>query len=266
MGKKGGVHEGSLAARVASVKADGNLAEARRLAADLQNLLGIAPEALAPWLQEVEDASKGIRASLGGELKAAAEDVGCQFDFRPPYVSMGCVTLHEVSTGTWNLSVLDGVTLESLHTHSAATLAQAARRHIDAIQETLSKARPFAKTLVAAYDLLRQSQPDQSHFSPNLLMALPRYGRGLKKELTSAVEEGTPLSRAQFGFLLSHIHSRGGEWGDDAVRLDFKGATQHVTRDPFRFVSLPGEDDPRRSSQPTPISSLKVVDMGGQQK
>lgn len=256
--------EKALAEAASVVCAEGNLAGAQRIAACVQNLLDASPDALKPWLDKAQGATSRLRHSLGADLRDLAASHRCHFDFRPPYITFGCVTLHERTAGIWELSILDGVTIDTLPTQSATTIANAAFNHIRAIEDSLKDAKLFAKTLGAAYQWLRHVIPERTFFSPNLLMLLCTHGRGIRRQLTSSLDSGAPISRAQFGFLLSRVHTAGQSWGKEGVRLEYHGATQHVTKDASRFVSLPGSDDPRHHSQHTPIADLAVYLSGGQ--
>lgn len=260
-------HTDTLAGAIASLRSQGNIKEFTAAVKYVQTKLDLPTEVVDQWVAKAEQEAPKIRHTLGSGLKEIAERNGCSFDFRPPYISFGCVMLHERIPETWDLSVLDGVVIESLSTQDAASLSGAALTQINRIQEALSKEEPFAKGLIAAYNWLRQAKtkPEDRFVAPNLLMVLCTYGKGLRKQLTSAVSTTpvSPLSRAEFSYLLARVRSRAMAGVKGFPKLEFHGATQLVTKDPSRFISIPNQDDPHQTTHSDPIAGIALEQLGG---
>ena len=258
-------HTDALAGAITSLCAEGNLKAFTDAVKYMQKTLDLPNETIEQWIAKAEQEAPKIRQSLGAGLKEAAQKNSCGFEFRPPYISFGAVTFHERTPGTWELSIMDGVVIETLSTQNAASLATAALAKIKRIKDVLDKDELHVKNLVAAYDWLRLSSTENRYVSPNLLMLLCTYGKGLRKQLTSAATANSvqPLSRAEFSYLLARIHRRAAEGIKGFPKLAFRGAIHVVTKDPSRFISIPGTDDPCQIEQRhTPVVEIALEATG----
>ena len=258
-------HTDALAGAITSLCAEGNLKAFTDAVKYMQKTLDLPNETAEQWIAKAEQEAPKIRQSLGAGLKEAAQKNGCGFEFRPPYISFGAVTFHERNPGTWELSIMDGVVIEALSTQNADSLATAALAKIKRIKDVLDKDEMHVKNLVAAYDWLQLSSTENRYVSPNLLMLLCTYGKGLRKQLTSAMTANSvqPLSRAEFSYLLARIHRRAVEGIKGFPKLAFRGAIHVVTKDPSRFISIPGTDDPCQIEQRhTPVVEIALDTTG----
>ncbi len=257
-------HTDALAGAITSLRAEGNLKAFTDAVKYIQKALDLPNETAEQWIAKAEQEAPKIRQSLGAGLKEAAQKNGCGFEFRPPYISFGAITFHERNPGTWELSIMDGVVIETLSTQNADSLATAALAKIKRIKDVLDKDEMHVKNLVAAYDWLQLSSTENRHVSPNLLMLLCTYGKGLRKQLTSATANAVqPLSRAEFSYLLARIHRRAAEGIKGFPKLAFHGAIHVVTKDPSRFISIPGTDDPCQIEQRhTPVVGIALETTG----
>lgn len=239
----------------------GDLSGIDQLVKRLASALKISPEILAPLSEQARARIEEQRANTGRKLRQAAEVMGCEVQYRPPYVSVGCVTLHEKRPGEWSLAVLDGVVLETIRTTNGKVLAEHAFAKIEEIESALQKTDAFIEDLQAAREAVRGSATNP--IPVNLLMVLGSHGRSLKKLLTSAdnLGAGQGLSRAQFGYLLSRVAHQGSESGKSAIlKLRFSGATQHDTKQPQHFIPIPDNSDPRRMTGHRRVTSVTISD------
>ncbi|HRY15581.1 MAG: hypothetical protein KDJ31_13360 [Candidatus Competibacteraceae bacterium] len=256
----------ALAESLSALRAQGNLKDFTDVVKHLQKSLDLPLEVIDQMIKIAEQEARRARKALGSGMKEAAEKQGCHFDYRPPYISFGCVTFHEQekNPGTWELSILDGVVIETLSSQNATRLAEAALGKINRIKDALSKEEAFVKNLIAAYEWWRLISPENRYVSPNLLMLLCTYGRGFRKQLTSAINtSSSPLARAEFSYLLARVHRRATEGVKGFPKMEFHGATQHVTKDPFRFIAIPNLDDPCQMTQSQLIAGLALEPLGG---
>jgi hypothetical protein len=60
------------------------------------------------------------------------------------------------------------------------------------------------------------------------------------------------------GYLLARVHRRSAEGDLTMPVLTTRGATQHVTTDPARYISIPHSDDPRQPSEPNPVAAVTI--------
>jgi hypothetical protein len=257
------VHDATkaLATALRKLREHGDIATLKRSFKTLEKELELQVDIFAPAIADVEAGLKCARERLGNELKQLAREANCEFKYVPPHITFGCVTLQEKTTGVWELSVLDGVPLETIRTVGASRLANRAVWHIEQIEAALAKSEAFLEILAAAYEMARVSAPEASQFSPNLLMLLASFGRTLKKQLVSVSgSEVRPLTRAQFGFLLERIRRMRNELEATSIpTLRFEGAVVQVTHQPSRFVAIPNGTDPRRNLPYRLVSSVALI-------
>ncbi len=215
--------------------------------------LHLQSDAFVLELSQRQEIIQSSRKAMGETLRQAAEKEGCECEFRPPYAYFGCVRFFEQQPNTWRVSVLDDVAIQTIETVNAEILATVALEIIVGIEAVLTKAKAFAKVFESNYQLLHKA----THFqfvSPNILMLLMTSDKSLKAHLTSSDDlTRTVVSRAQMAYLLKAFKQ-----GSD-LEISFTGATQHSTKEPHLFLSLPSFLEPRKHPQPIPISAVSLV-------
>jgi hypothetical protein len=251
----------ALTMALQQIHEQGDLARLKRAYRTLEKELGLQVDVFAPTLAKVEQDLKSARERLGTELRRLAREANCDFKYEPPHITFGCVTLREKSFGTWELSMLDDVVLETIHTTSASRLADRSIAHIEEVEVALTKTDAFLEAIQLAYDLARLSAPESTRFSPNLLMLLASFGKSLTKQLVSRDKlEARPLSRVQFGFLLEQVRRLRHE--SDALgvpALRFEGAVVQITGEPHRYLAIPSGTDPRRALPSRLVASIALT-------
>ena len=237
----------------------GRVDEVQRFLREQASILGLPGDAIAFLRNECETVARAVRSRQGNELRDAAEKERCDFEYKPPSVRFGCVSLRERS-GRWKVCVLDNVVLEEVASDSASDLAVAALRRIREIEMVLKQFDQYLKRLIAAYRALTLGPGGgEGYVSVNLLMAMcswPDVGRtlgGIETRSTS------PLQRHQMGYLLAAAKRRRAEGDDRVPEIALRGATQHDTADPSTHISVPRDDSPRVSSDAAPISALTLA-------
>lgn len=238
----------------------GNLSGVEKVVADLSSTIGLEETAVAPLLHRAREEAGRRPVGFDPELRAAAQKEGCAFESKHPYLLFGCITLHEKKPGEWTLSILDGVQVETIRSRRANVVAEHCIAQIVRIEDVLGRANALTEDILTAWDVLRGSAPGHDSISANLLMVLASHGRGLKNVLVSADagERRSPLSRAQFGYLLARI-SRGADNGlPSGIKIRFSGADQARTKNPANYIAIPENDDPRRTTGRRLVSTITI--------
>ena len=116
-----------MGTHLANLRDEGQSNELEKVLTDLVKILKLPENVLPLILQDVEAQAKLGSRYFGEQLKQIADEARCEFDYRPPFSRFGVVTIKEKQGGKgFELSVLDGVPLETLQTSSAHRVAQAA--------------------------------------------------------------------------------------------------------------------------------------------
>lgn len=243
---------GELAAAIAALQERGDIEGLNKVFDDFCAATEIQQDAFSTIISKANKRSEQLRKEFGHEIRELTRAVNCACDIKLPYVTIGCVKLHEKSQGRWELSVLDSEAITSFRAKLAEDLVENALEQIKAIEVALGKVDEFVRDLRKAYVFAKSDKVDR--VSANLLMLLTSYGRNLKKYLSSSGDliGGGGFSRAQFGFLLSAAHR--------AVPRDsiiMHGATQNDNK-PEKYVSVPKSVDPRELCEYRRITSLTI--------
>lgn len=247
----------AIEAAFKTLVAEADVSAIDKLLGELALALDVPTSILSPASERVRTTLLQQRGSLANDLREIAEARGCEVRCPLPYVSVGCVTLHERRPNEWSLSVLDDVPIQTIRTTNGRSLAAHALRVIDDIESFLEKWRSFTKDLRSARDALRRANDDT--IPANALMLLCAHGSALHALLTSP--RGAPadpgISRAQFGFLLRRLADEAGT-ASIGLTLAFSGATQHDTRHPEHYISIPDVPDPRRHCGHRRVASVTL--------
>lgn len=231
----------------------GAVHELRKATALLRKAFGLPSDSFRELLEAAETEGKRRDAALPADLRAIAEREKCDFELKRPHGHFGCVRLEEIETGRWRLLILDAGTTEEVCTADGAALAEAALRHIRSIEDALSRAAMFEQAFAAACRTYRAMIPDARQAPVNLLLLLCAFGKDLHRQLArGGIAPSPPLKRTEAAFLLARLlRSEQGQ-----QRFGTHGASQHVTGDVSRHLSLPASPDPRRCSDATPIDLI----------
>ncbi len=215
--------------------------------------LNLQTDAFVSTQLQRQEIVQSSRRTMGETLREIAAKENCECEFRPPNAYFGCVNFLEQQPNTWRVSVLDDVVITTIETVNAEVLAITALEIIMGIEAILTKAKALAKIFESSYQLLHRA----THFqfvSPNILMLLMTSDKLLKAHLTSTDDvTRTVITRAQMAYLLKAFKQ-----GND-LDISFTGATQHSTKEPHLYLSLPSFLEPRKHPQPTPISGIALA-------
>ena len=246
-------------ASLKALKDRGDVAGFENAVRELQDALQLPDDVVRVWLGEAAEREREVRRQLGPGLKEAALREACHFEFRPPYVTLGCVTIFEKQPGLWHLSVLDTVVIKRIETQNAEELANAALDIIRGIDAALLQAQELGKGVVVALQWLGDAYADMPDQPVNLVRLLCTYGKELRRGLGSTMDlPKYVLSREAFGYVLARLQRLAHEGSDGYPTLAFRGATQHVTPDPTRYVSVPKDDNPRSKSTHSAVTAIAV--------
>ena len=232
----------------------GDVLTLEELLPKLASALGVPTVVFDSITDRAQATAEQLRAAMGKDLHDCAEKAGCDAEFKPPYVSVGCVTYHEKPPGEWSLSILDSVVIDTIRTTSGDVLVEHAVQRIKNIESALGTIDSFSQDLKIAHSAICTTRSDPA--PANLLMLLCSHGKSLRRLLSSSektrFEQG--FSRAQFGYMLSCLAQRESSGG---VRLI--GATQHDTKSPQRYIAVPNNPDPRRTAGSRRVSAISIT-------
>jgi hypothetical protein len=224
---------------IESMSEQGDVSGLEQVFSKLALSVGVSADAFSPAVEKALHQAEQIKADFGPQLKKTAAEVTCQFSLRQPFVSLGCVRLHEKSEGKWVLSILDNEPIETIRSLDARVLVERSVTYIEQVEAALKDIDGFAENLKRAYATAKGDNCDR--VSANLLMVLCSHGRQLKKHASSSghIDIKTGFTRAQFSYLLGALkHSQSG------FPLHYHGATQHESQ-PERYIAVPESPDPR---------------------
>jgi hypothetical protein len=238
----------------------GAFAEVRRIVGKLGSSLELEKDALEPFLKKAEARITEQAKVTTRDLKDAAASSEIEVEVRSPYVSVGCVRLHEKKPGEWTVSVLDNVPGAVIRTSNGSLLAERAVGIIEGVERRLRDGEGFLESLSLA-----ASAFDLAKVPVNPLMVLCSHGRGLKKGFSSAdtLPPRDGLSRGEFGHLLAWIKAEGASETSEGARIHFHGATQQETNRAHQFVPVPDRPEPRKILKHRLISRISISHEGG---
>jgi hypothetical protein len=249
----------SMRSGVEDLARRGRFDELSRVLIKVAKELRLSEKALDDLLVHCKEVNATFQNQFGSELKLAAEKARCFFDYKPPIISFGCVRLRQTKPGHWIVHVIDNAELEVVRSDDAQDIAAAALRRIDEIDGALKSFDSFAAALKSAYGFFKRLHGRVEELSPNLLMLICGGGPSVVRQLAGLGETRcTSLGRHQMGYLLASLRRRHAEGDGRLPRIAFRGATQHVTTDPYRYVSIPHTDDPREPSEPCPVTGISL--------
>jgi hypothetical protein len=244
-------HSKGLMTALRRLAESGQAASLQKAIGALATELSVPIDAFSELIATADAAAKDSRRKIGDDLRQAATDAACAFEFRLPFVTFGCVTLHEKDVGVWELTILDKTVLRTLRTLRASELAAAALEQIVAIENVLQRSGDIGKEMATAYESFQRAGGGEE-ISPNLLMLLCSHGRDLRKHLAlGSAPSPSLLSRPQMGFLLRRLVK---DSTSQDKRWRLKPATIHVTKDSHRYVSVPKTEGPRQSGDSDPVA------------
>lgn len=249
-----------LAAVLNAFKDRGDLLGFEGGARQVQEAFGLPDEVVLRWIEDASLRADNVRLNLGKKLRELADREQCFFEYCPPRVTFGCVEMHEERPGLWNLTVLDTVTVRKIEATSADELATAALKIIGGIENALVQVQEVAKALSAALQWVNDAYAERTDHPINLVRLLCTYGKDLRRQLgTGNNSPKIVISREAFGYVLARIKRLGFEKNGGYPELSYRGATQHVTKDPARYVSVPKDDNPRRASQHSAVVAINLA-------
>ncbi len=249
-----------LAAALNAFKERGDRSGYECGARQIQEVFGLPDEVVQQWITAASQRADDVRLGLGKKLRELAEHEKCFFEYRPPRVTFGCVELYEERPGLWSLTVLDTVTIRKIEATSADEMAKAALNIIEEIESALLQTQEVAKTLSAALQWLNEAYAERTDHPINLVRLLCTYGKDLRRQLGTV--NNSPkivISREAFGFVLARFKRLGFEKNEGYPELSYRGATQHVTKNSDRYVSVPKDDNPRRASQHSAVVAINLA-------
>ncbi|TNF32501.1 MAG: hypothetical protein EP329_09875 [Deltaproteobacteria bacterium] len=249
-----------VASALEALKERGDVSGFEGAARRVQEALGIPDGVVNGWISDASQRAEDLRRDLGKNLRQIAEREQCFFEYRPPRITFGCVEMHEERESRWNLTVLDTISVAKIEATRAEELAEAALEIIRGIENALLLVQDAAKGLTAGLDWLNAVYSEPTEHPVNLVRLFCIYGKDARRELGTGT--GFPkikLTREAFGYVLARIQRLAIDGRDEGYpELTFRGATQHVTKDPARYVSIPKNDNPRKPSQHSPIAAINL--------
>lgn len=244
---------------IEDLAARGLVDELDKALATLQDNLHLAPNALDQLRKEAKRIEAEVRDSRGAELKRAAEQAKCAFEYKPPLVTFGCVRLRQIKQAQWSLHILDATEILVVRSDRATDLADAALQKIEEISKALDDFETFAAALRATHDFFVSTQGRCENICPTLLMLACSGGRRVPRFLAALGDlQPTRLTRYQMGYLLARAKIRHDQKDPRMPLITMRGATQQVTRDPSRYIPIPHTDDPRQLADAKPVASLTI--------
>lgn len=234
-----------------------------RVAEEIRKELGLSSKGFDPLITEAEDRAAEAQRELAKRLKERAEAADCQFSYKSPHLSFGCVTLYEKKKGEWEVSVLDSVPLDKIYGNNADVLADTALRLINDIDEALARVDSFIRDLRRVHQHMHSLAPDLEGLSPNLLMVLCASGQNFRRHLTTGVTDGRKaLSRPQMSYLLRRTDELSRR-GEIPLQLRLTPATQHVKGESFRYLTVPRNSNPRIPASGELVRKVNLIDKEG---
>jgi hypothetical protein len=256
---------GELIRSLQRAVADGDLPALTGAAKVLKQVLPAARDDLDALLRDAEGMARRGVTQFEQALRDGAEKRRCELSIRPPHYQVGAITFTSRKTGEWELSVLNGPTLERIGTVKPGPLLE----RIDTYLADIDRRRKSPKLVEDALVFLARKRASEDRGSPvevdvNTLLLIVADGSSVARRLSHGAHGASPgCRRHELGFVLADMLRARSDDGKESpiARLETRGATQMDTKSPQSYLEIPTgpSPDPHRICVAKPVRALHLT-------